>query len=84
MDVPILSEKQPEKVDVISLGTMATNGKTSLSAKDWNNKDGKVIVDHVVFPGVCIYISNRVYPVKDNRSRCQFRIDGADVVTLPI
>lgn len=49
-----------------------------------NNKDGKVIVDHVVFPGVCIYISNRVYPVKDNRSRCQFRIDGADVVTLPI
>ena len=49
-----------------------------------NNKDGKVIVDHIVFPGVCIYISNRVYPVKDNRSRCQFRIDGADVVTLPI
>ena len=42
VDVPILSEKQPEKVDVISLGTMATNGKTSLSAKDWNNKDGKV------------------------------------------
>lgn len=49
-----------------------------------NNKDGRVIVDNVVFPGVCIYISNRVYPVKDNRSRCQFRVDGADVVTLPI
>ena len=49
-----------------------------------NNKDGRVIVDNMVFPGVYIYISNRVYPVKDNRSRCQFRIDGADVVTTPI
>lgn len=49
-----------------------------------NNKDGRVLVDNVVFPGVYIYISNRVYPVKDNRSRCQFRIDGADVVTLPL
>ena len=27
VDVPTLSEKEPEKVDVISLGTMATNGK---------------------------------------------------------
>lgn len=49
-----------------------------------NNKDGRVLVDHVVFPGVCIYISNRIYPVKDNRSRCQFRIDGADIITLPL
>ena len=49
-----------------------------------NNKDGRVIVDYIIYPGVCIYISNRVYPVKDNRSRCQFRVDGADVVTAPI
>lgn len=49
-----------------------------------NNKDGRVLVDNMVFPGVYIYISNRVYPVKDNRSRCQFRIDGADVITTPI
>lgn len=46
--------------------------------------DGRVVVNHTVFPGVCIYISNRVYPVKDIRSRCQFRMDGADVVTTPI
>lgn len=46
--------------------------------------DGRVVVNHCVFPGVCIYISNRVYPVKDIRSRCQFRMQGADVVTMPI
>lgn len=48
------------------------------------NKDGRVVVNHAVFPGVCVYISNRVYPVKDVRSRCQFRLDGADVITMPI
>lgn len=49
-----------------------------------NNKDGRVVVDYIVYPGVYIYISNRVYPVKDNRSRCQFRVDGADVVSVPL
>lgn len=48
------------------------------------NTIGKVVVNHTIFPGVCIYISNRVYPVKDIRSRCQFRLDGADVVSMPI
>ena len=42
VDVPTLSEKEPEKVDVISLGTMATNGKTSISSEDWKNENGKV------------------------------------------
>lgn len=49
-----------------------------------NKKDGRVVVNNIIYPGVCIYISNRVYPVKDNRSRCQFRVDGADVVTTPV
>lgn len=48
------------------------------------NTGGKVVVNHTIFPGVCICISNRVYPVKDIRSRCQFRADGADVVSTPI
>ena len=42
VDVPTLSEKEPEKVDVVSLGTMATNGKTSLETEDWKNENGKV------------------------------------------
>lgn len=42
VDVPTLSEKQPEKVEVISLGTMATNGKTSLTADEWKNEDGEI------------------------------------------
>lgn len=49
-----------------------------------NNKGGKVVVNYTIYPGVCIYIANRVYPVKDMRSRCQFRLDGADVVSMPI
>ncbi len=48
------------------------------------NTGGKIVVNHTVFPGVCICISNRVYHVKDIRSRCQFRADGADVVSMPI
>lgn len=40
--VPSLSEKQPEEVDVLSLGTMATNGETTLATEDWKNEDGKV------------------------------------------
>ncbi len=42
VDVPKLSEKEPEKVEVISLGTNATNGKTSISSEDWKNENGKV------------------------------------------
>ena len=42
LDVPTLSEKEPEKVDVISLGTMSTNGNTSISSEDWKNENGKV------------------------------------------
>ena len=42
VDVPELSEKEPEDVEVISLGTMATNGKTTLTKQEWNNEDNKV------------------------------------------
>ena len=48
------------------------------------NTGGKIVVNHTVFPGVTICISNRIYHVKDIRSRCQFRAEGADVVSMPI
>ncbi len=49
-----------------------------------DNKDGRIIVNQTIFPGVTLYISNRVYPVKDSLSRCQFKVKGADVISLPI
>lgn len=49
-----------------------------------NNTDGRIVVNHTIYPGVCINISNRIYPVKDVRSRCQFRMQGADVVSTPV
>ena len=48
------------------------------------NKGGKIVVNNTIFPGVCINISNHVHPVKDIRSRCQYRIEGADIVSMPI
>ncbi len=48
------------------------------------NTDGRIVVNHTIYPGVNINISNRIYPVKDVRSRCQFRMDGADVVSVPV
>lgn len=42
VNVPILSEKQPEEVAVLSLGTMATNGETTLAAEDWKNENGTI------------------------------------------
>ena len=44
IDVPKLSEKDPEKVEVASLGTNATNGKTSISSDEWKNENNKVHV----------------------------------------
>ncbi|MCR5701756.1 MAG: FapA family protein [Lachnospiraceae bacterium] len=48
------------------------------------NKDGKIYVNTTIYPGVTLFISNRVYPVKDVRSRCQFRLSGAEVVSMPL
>lgn len=48
------------------------------------NKDGKIVVNQTVFPGVTLFISNRVHPVKEPLSRCQFKVKGADVVSSPI
>ena len=42
VSVPTLSEKQPEEVSVLSLGTMATNGETTLETEDWKNENGTV------------------------------------------
>ena len=44
VDVPTLSEKEPEKVEVVSLGTMATNGKTTLTEQDWKNENNKIAI----------------------------------------
>ena len=46
--------------------------------------NGKVVVKHTIYPGVQINISNRVYSVKDMKSRCQFRVAGADVISTAI
>ena len=42
--VPKLSEKLPESIEVLSLGTMATNGGAEFTDKDWENKDGNVTI----------------------------------------
>ena len=47
-------------------------------------KGGKIVVNYTIYPGVSIHIANHIYPVKDMRSRCQFRLDGADVVSSAI
>lgn len=49
-----------------------------------NNTDGRIVANHTIYPGVTLIISNRVYPIKDVRSRCQFRMSEADVVSLPV
>ena len=40
--VPKLSEKLPEEVQVVSLGTVATNGKTDTNIENWKNEDGNI------------------------------------------
>lgn len=47
-------------------------------------KDGRIVVNHTIYPGVTIHIANRILPVKEERSRCQYRLDGADVVSLSV
>ena len=44
VDVPTLGEKAPEKTEVISLGTNATNGKTVLTEQDWTNENNKLTI----------------------------------------
>ena len=42
VDIPKLGEEEPEKVEVLSLGTNATNGKTSISTDEWKKENDKV------------------------------------------
>ncbi|MDO5156924.1 MAG: FapA family protein [Eubacteriales bacterium] len=49
-----------------------------------DNTNGKIVVNNTIFPGVSIDISNRMLLIKDIRSRCQFKIDGADVIGAPV
>ena len=44
VDIPKLSEKEPEKVEVASLGTNATNGKSTISTDEWKNENGKITI----------------------------------------
>ncbi len=44
VDIPKLSEKDPEKVEVASLGTNATNGKSTISTEEWKNENGKIAI----------------------------------------
>lgn len=47
-------------------------------------KGGRIVANRAIFPGVTIHIANRIYPLKEEKNRCQFRLDGADVVSLSI
>ena len=42
IDEPILSEKEPEKIEVVSLGTNATNGKRVITDEEWKKEEGQV------------------------------------------
>lgn len=42
VDVPNFGGNEPEKIDIESLGTCATNGKTELVSEDWKNEDEKI------------------------------------------
>lgn len=42
IDIPKLSEKEPEKIEVVSLGTNATNGKKSISSSEWKQENEKI------------------------------------------
>ena len=44
VSAPKLSNKLPEKVEVLSLGTMATNGGNELTDKDWTNNNGTLTI----------------------------------------
>ena len=44
VSAPKLSDKLPEIVEVLSLGTMATNGGNELTDKDWTNNDGTLTI----------------------------------------
>lgn len=46
--------------------------------------NGRIVVNHTIYPGVSIDISNRILNIKDERSRCQFKMKGADVESLPV
>lgn len=48
------------------------------------NRGGKIVINHTIYPGVSISISNRIYQVKEVLSRCQFRLEGIDVVSIPL
>lgn len=49
-----------------------------------NATDGKIVVNQTIYPGVTLDISNRIFNLKDTRSRCQFKMSGADVVASPL
>lgn len=80
----IVKQSSEEFKDLTSKIEKETDEYKMLKTEIDNNKSGKVVVNYTIYPGVSIFISNRVYHVKDMRSRCQFRLDGADVVTMPI
>ena len=42
VDIPSLSEKEPEKIEVVSLGTNATNGKRVITDEEWKKEEGQV------------------------------------------
>lgn len=48
------------------------------------NKDGKIVVNQTIYPGVCLFISNHVLPIKSALTHCQFKVKDSEVVSSPI
>ncbi|MBQ9983213.1 MAG: DUF342 domain-containing protein [Lachnospiraceae bacterium] len=81
----VMAKQSGEAIKTINEALEAESSEYMLLKKlIEENTGGKIVVNHTIFPGVCICISNRIHPIKDVRSRCQFRADGADVVSTPI
>ena len=81
----VLAKQAGEELKVLSAELESDSEEyMQLKQEIENNKDGKIIVNQTIFPGVSMIISNRVYPIKDALTHCQFYVKDADVVSSPV
>lgn len=81
----VLAKQAGEELKVLSAELESDSEEyMQLKQEIENNKDGKIIVNQTIFPGVSMIISNRVYPIKDALTHCQFYVKDVDVVSSPV
>lgn len=81
----VLAKQAGEQLKILSAELESDSEEyLQLKMEIENNKDGKIIVNQTIFPGVNLVISNRVYPVKDALQHCQFKVKDAEVVSSPV